>query len=126
VSAELGAATLFEGLSKELRRELTDVSRVMSSLNAVQKELLEREATLATSQAEATRGTSGVATATLDRVVTELAEAKTAATRKREEVTAALERLRLELIRLRSGIGTVQDVRAEAERAKELVSVSQA
>ncbi len=122
-SVELGPLTLFEGLTKELRRELTDVSRVMNSLNATQQELLEREATLATSQAEATRGTSGVATATLDRVVTELTDARTAATHKREEVTAALERLRLELIRLRSGVGTVQDVRAEAERAKRLVAI---
>ncbi|MEO8576664.1 MAG: serine/threonine-protein kinase [Gemmatimonadales bacterium] len=121
VSAELGPATLFEGLAKDVRKELADVTRIIDSLVAAQSALVARELQLSNSQTEAGRGTAGVATDTLDRVVTELAEARTAATHRREEIAASLERLRLEIIRLRSGIGTVADVRHEAERARTLL-----
>jgi hypothetical protein len=122
VSTEIGAMTVFEGLSKTLRRDLGDVSRVIASLIEAQGELLEREARLESSQEEASRGTAGVATDTLERVVTELGQAKSAVARQREEVTAELERLRLEMIRLRSGVGTVAEVRAESERARTLMT----
>lgn len=120
VSIELGPATLIEALPKDVRRELDDVTRVIASLVASQSELVDREARLAGSQAEASRGSTGSATETLDRVIMELSEAKVATVRKREEITAAIERLRLELIRLRSGIGTTAEVHAEADRAKAL------
>ena len=121
VSTEIGPLTVFEGLSKDMRRDLGDVSRVIASLISAQNELLAREARLVTSQEEASRGTSGVATDSLERVVTELTEAKKAASSRRDEITAALERLRLELIRLRSGVGTVAEVKAESQRAKGLL-----
>jgi len=122
VSAEMGPLTLVAALPKDVRRDLGDVARAISSMVAAQKELLEREARLSSSQLEATRGSSGAATDTLDRVVTELSEAKQAATQKREDITAALERIRLELIRLRSGIGSVADVNREAGKAEELLT----
>lgn len=121
MSTEIGPSTVFESLSKDQRRELTDVNRTIASLVSAQNDLLDRESRLATSQEEASRGTSGVATDTLERVVTELSVAKKAASTRREEITAELERLRLELIRLRSGIGTVAEVKAEAQRAKGLL-----
>lgn len=120
VSAELGPLTLVESLPRDVRRDLGDVSRVISSLMAANSDLARREANLASSEADASRGSSGVATDTLDRVVTELADARAAAIEKRGEISAALERLRLELIRLRSGVGTVEEVRAEVERARGL------
>jgi hypothetical protein len=98
------------------------VNRVIASLLETQSELLEREARLESSQEEATRGTAGVATDTLERVVTELSQAKSAVAKRREEITAELERLRLELIRLRSGVGTTAEVKAESARAKALVT----
>ena len=113
--------TVFEGLSKDMRRDLGEVSKVIASLVAAQTDLIHREAQLETSQEEAARGTAGVATDTLERVVTELTEAKKTASKRREDRTAALERLRLELIRLRSGVGTVAEVKAEAQRAKQLL-----
>jgi len=118
----MGPLTLVAALPKDVRRDLGDVARAISSMVAAQKELLEREARLSSSQLEATRGSSGAATDTLDRVVTELSEAKQAATQKREDITAALERIRLELIRLRSGIGSVADVNREAGKAEELLT----
>lgn len=125
VSTEIGPLTVFEGLSKDMRRDLNDVSRVIASLVSAQNDLLARESRLATSQEEASRGTSGVATDTLERVVTELTEAKKAASSRRDEMTAELERLRLELIRLRSGVGTVAEVKAELQRAKGLLEGNQ-
>jgi serine/threonine-protein kinase len=121
VSTELGPLTVLEGLSKDMRRDLGDVSRVIASLVSAQTDLAQREARLEASQEEATRGTAGVATDTLERVVSELTEAKKATVRRREELTSELERLRLELIRLRSGLGTPADVRAELQRAKALL-----
>jgi chromosome segregation ATPase len=112
---------VLEGLSKDMRRDLGDVSRVIASLVSAQTDLAQREARLEASQEEATRGTAGVATDTLERVVSELTEAKKATVRRREELTSELERLRLELIRLRSGLGTPADVRAESQRAKGLL-----
>ena len=113
--------TLIEELPKDVRRDLGDVARVISSLVATQKDLVDRESRLTSSQMEATRGSAGVATDTLDRVVTELSEAKQAAVQRRDEITAALERIRLELIRLRSGVGAVADVEREADKAKTLI-----
>ena len=121
VSVEFGPLTLIETLPKEARRDLSEVSRVISALVTTQSDLIQKEARLGASQNEAARGTSGAATDRLDSVVTELSEAKMAATRKREEITAAIERMRLELIRLRSGLGTTAEVQAEADRAKPLV-----
>lgn len=122
ISTEAGPMTVFDGLSKEMRRNLGDVNRVISSLVAAQTELTEREARLESSQEEASRGAAGLATDTLERVVTELSQARSAVSQQREEIAAELERLRLELIRLRSGIGTAAEVRAESERARALVT----
>jgi len=122
VSAELGPMTVFEGLPKDVRRALGDVNRVIGSLIAAYNELGLREARLKSSQEEASRGTTGVETDTLERVMTELSEARSAAAERRESIAAALERLRLELIRLRSGVGTAAQVRAEAERGKALAA----
>lgn len=104
-----------------MREDLGEVARVITSLIEVQHELVARESKLTASQLDATRGSSGVATDTLDRVMTELSEAKEAAVKKQSDITAQLERIRLELIRLRSGVGTVADVNREAERARNLV-----
>ena len=122
VSAEMGPLTLMDELPKDVRRDLGEVARVISSLVAAQKDLVEREARLSSSQLEATRGSSGAAADTLDRVVTELSEAKQAATQKRDDITAALERIRLELIRLRSGVGSAADVNREAAKAGSLLA----
>ena len=122
VSAELGPMTVFDGLPKDVRRDLGDVNRVIGSLIATYNELGLREARLKSSQEEASRGTTGVETDTLERVMTELSEARSAAVKRRESIAAALERLRLELIRLRSGVGTAAQVRAEAERGKPLAA----
>ena len=108
-----------------MRRDLGDVNRVIASLVTAQNDLLQREARLESSREEASRGTARVATDTLERVVTELTQARSAAIGRREEVSAELERLRLELIRLRSGVGTPAEVRAESQRAKALLDGAQ-
>ena len=118
VSAELGPMTVFDGLTKDMRRELGNVNRVIAALVSAHNELVLREARLKSSQEEASRGTAGVETDTLERVITELNQAISAAAERRELIAAALERLRLELIRLKSGVGTAAQVRAEAERGK--------
>ncbi len=125
VSVELGPMTVFEGLSKGLRRDLGDVNRVIASLIGAQNELALRESKLESSQEEASRGTAGVATDTLERVVTELNQARLAVAKRREDIAAELERLRLELIRLRSGVGTPAEVRTESQRAKALLDAAQ-
>jgi len=121
VSIEAGPMTVFDGLSKEMRRNLGDVNRVIASLVAAQTELAEREARLESSQEEASRGTAGLATDTLERVVTELTQARSVVAERRDAIASELERLRLELIRLRSGVGTAAEVKAESEKAKALV-----
>ncbi len=126
VSIEIGAMTVFEGLPKGMRRDLGDVNRVIASLLGAQADLLERGVRLDTSQEEATRGTAGVATDTLERVVSELGQARSMVVRQREDITAELERLRLELIRLRSGVGTTAEVKAECARAKALMTTGAA
>jgi serine/threonine-protein kinase len=121
VSAELGPLTLLEELPRNVRRDLGEVARVISALVTAQKDLVDRESRLTSSQMEASRGSAGVATDTLDRVITELSEAKQAAVQKRDDITGALERIRLELIRLRSGVGTIADVEKEAQKAKAFI-----
>jgi hypothetical protein len=121
VSADLGPLTLVEGLPKDMRRELNEVSRVIADLVGEQNALFDREARLTASEFDASRGSVGTATDTLDRVMTELSEAKIAVVGKREAVGGALERLRLQLIRLKSGVGTIAEVRTEADRAREML-----
>ena len=108
--------TIFDGLTKDTRRELGDVNRVIAALVSAQNELVLRDARLKSSQEEASRGTAGVATDSLERVITELNQAQSAAAERRESIGAQLERLRLELIRLKSGVGTAAEVRADPPR----------
>lgn len=120
-SSELGPLTIVESFPKEMRRDLTDVTRVINDLVAEQGALIARESKLSASQTDASRGSSGTATDTLDRVMLELSEAKMAAAGKRELIASELERLRLELIRLRSGLGSIADVQREVDRAREIL-----
>jgi serine/threonine-protein kinase len=121
IATPVGAKTLVDGLPKNLRRDLGDVPRVIDELVARQASLVDREARLTASQTDASQGSSGAATDTLDRVMTELSEAKIAAVGEREAIAAALERIRLEMIRLQSGIGSAADVKREADRAREML-----
>jgi len=123
LSVELGPLTLVESLPKDVRRDLSEVARVISDLVSEHENMLKREAHLTASQTDASRGSSGAAADTLDRVMSELSEAKIAAARRREAIASQLERLRLELIRLRSGVGTVAEVKTEADRAREMLRV---
>ena len=122
VSAELGPLTLIEALPKDVRREMSGVMRIVGSLAAEQHKLVARETKLSASQFEATHGSAGLATETLDRVVKEISDAKVAASERRADISAALERIRLELIRYRSGVGSAADVKSEADKAATLIS----
>jgi serine/threonine-protein kinase len=121
-SAELGPQTLIEALPKDARREMSEVLRIVANLGVEQQKLVAREMKLTSSQTEATRGSAGVATDTLDRVVKEISDAKIAVSEKRADISAALERIRLELIRYRSGVGSAADVKSEAKKAADLIS----
>src|SRR4029079_14738126 len=122
VSGELGPQTLIEALPKDARREMSDVLRVVAGLVAEQQKLVAREMKLSASQTEATRGSAGVATDTLERVVKEISDAKVVVSEKRADISSALERIRLELIRYRSGVGSAADVKSEATKAAPLIS----
>lgn len=119
-SRDSGPLTMLETLPRDIRRELGGVARVVSDLMTRQAELSSRDAQLAASETEARGGTGAVASATAEKVVNELAAARSSVAREKEEISAALDRIRLEIIRLRSGLGNITDVQAEAEQARAL------
>ena len=117
VSRESGPLTMLETLPRDVRRELVGVQRVISALMSKQAELSAREAQLAASETEARSGMSAAGSPTFEKLINEISNARAAASREKEEISAALDRIRLEIIRLRSGLGSVAELRAEAEQA---------
>ncbi len=106
-----GPVTAIESLPKPVRRRLTGAVRRLEALEAEEVGLAARERELEATLAEAKRGAG--ADAARNALVHELTAARDAARERRTAIGATLERTRLQLLRLRSGLGRPEDVEAE-------------
>jgi hypothetical protein len=121
LSIGMAAEQLYQELPKETRRHLGDVPEVVHRLEADAQRLRSRHEALAEAAARATReeaveGDEGEGTST-DLIAGRRSEALEAVERERDEVkarlartVAALETVRLSLLRLHAGSGTVESV----------------
>jgi predicted Ser/Thr protein kinase len=116
----MSAEAMFATFPKELRESLGDVPKVLHGLEAHARLIRGRIDDLDASLAEAQRGPArAVSTERQDALVAELTEARERAQARLEELVTALENLRLDLLRLRAGGGSVEGITLDLAAARE-------
>jgi len=116
----LSAEAMFATFPKELRESLGDVPKVLHGLEAHARSMRARIEELNVSLADAQRGpTRPVATERQDALVNDLIAARERAESRLEELVTALENLRLDLLRLRAGGGSVEGITLDLAAARE-------
>ena len=113
------AEGLFHELPKPTRQSLGDVPQVLHGLEAHARAARERIEQLDVAIAAAQQG-SGRAAGRQDALVHDLREARATAEARLGDVVTALESLRLDLLRLRAGAGSVEGITSDLAAAKEL------
>ncbi len=117
----LAAAALFETLPKETQRALHELPAVVRKLQADAQSMRRRSDDLTEALASADGNAGG---SLLDgrraAVVADLRAAQADAQRRLGNAVAALETIRLDLLRLRGGVGTVASITADLDAAREL------
>ena len=106
------ADQIFDRLPKEIRRRFEEVPAVIERLEAVAKGLRKREESLSRAVAEAAPEAaprSGLVAGRRE-AVGELETARDRASERLEDAVAALENLRLDLLRLHAGVGSPDDL----------------
>ncbi|HKG94284.1 MAG TPA: serine/threonine-protein kinase [Gemmatimonadaceae bacterium] len=116
-------AALLESLPPDARKRLRDVHDVVARLDAAARALERRERELEEVEQEAAAGAGGGG-GTLDdrraRIAADLRAARTAAAAGRVRALEAIEEIRLSLLRVRSGLGTADEMAQELGAAREL------
>jgi hypothetical protein len=114
--ARTGAATLFDSLDRGLRRRLGQARGTLARVDGALARLEQRELELQSAAREARAHTPTPGLATGDRqqaLLEELDRARAAVVERRVALLAALENVRLALVRAKSGLGTTEDVERE-------------
>jgi hypothetical protein len=116
----MSAEAMFATFPKELRESLGDVPKVLHDLEAHARAIRSRIEDLDASLAEAQRGpTRAIATNRQDALVADLTAAREHAQARLEQIVTALENLRLDLLRLRAGGGSVEGITLDLATARE-------
>jgi serine/threonine-protein kinase len=113
------AEGLYNDLPKETRRSLGDVPEVLRGLETHARAARVRIEQLDKAIADA-QGGAGRAAGREEALVKDLRAARTAAESRLGDVVTALESLRLDLLRLRAGAGSVEGITTDLEAAREL------
>ena len=126
----IAAERLFDGLSKDLQKSFGELPKVVGTLeqdaDKVRSRIKELDALLLQIESEEALGKSGRVAASpgvadkRDSLAEDLRNARDAADARLSEVVAALETIRLELLRLHAGAGSVESMTADLTSAREL------
>ena len=114
-------AELPTGLRRELRASRTRIQRIEASLHALATRQRDLEAAIADARGGA-QATDPALRARHGELIEELVQARDAVIANREQVAGALENVRLQLLRVRGGVGSHADVAAEVQAAEALVT----
>jgi tRNA A-37 threonylcarbamoyl transferase component Bud32 len=116
----MSAEAMFATFPKDLRESLGDVPKVVHGLEAHARSMRARIQELDSALAEAQRGPArGAAADRQDSLVADLTAARERAEARLEEIVTALENLRLDLLRLRAGGGSVEGITLDLAAARE-------
>jgi hypothetical protein len=123
----LAAEALYAALPDDVRRALPDLPAVVHQLQSDAQRMRRRADDLAEalssvdgpSAASTSGGGEGLGRRR-EAVVADLRGAQTTAVRRLSQAVAALEAIRLDLLRLRGGVGTVESITADLAAAREL------
>ena len=124
-STSSGPLTLLAALPSGSRRELTGAKAKIELLEDTLRALGARQVTLENAIGEAGRATPASDPATQARrtaMLADLANAREDVIAKRERLASALENVRLQLLRVKSGIGSPSDVANELSAAQGIVA----
>jgi eukaryotic-like serine/threonine-protein kinase len=115
------AGALFDALPSEVRKRFTDVPAAIKRLEDDASVLRAREQVLsnAIARAEPDRAAS-VGIERRGAAVAELAQARDATKERLATAVAALENIRLDLLKLQAGVGSMDDLTADLESAREI------
>jgi hypothetical protein len=114
------AEVLFAVLDKETRRALGDIPEAVRRLERRAREMRDRVQQLDGALADARAARANLHNAQHDALLRELEAAREAAQDRLAEVVTALETIRLDLLRLQSGIGSVAGITADLTAAREV------
>jgi eukaryotic-like serine/threonine-protein kinase len=114
------AEALFAALNKDTRRALGDLPEAVRRLERRAREIRARVDELDATIAEAKSGRAGSGSEQRHALVGELETAREAARARLGEVVAALETIRLDLLRLRAGVGSVAGITEDLSAAQEV------
>ena len=114
------ADKLFDGLPSAVRRRLSDVPKVIQRLQRDAEALRKRETALRDALARVDIGVGVAAPADSGRrqVGVEIEAARARAQSRLKSAVAALENIRLDLLRLHAGVGSHDELTADLERAR--------
>ena len=116
----MSAEAMFATFPRNLRDSLGDVPKVLHGLEAHARSVRNRIQELDAALAETQRGPGrGAAADRQDSLVADLTAARERAEARLEEIVTALENLRLDLLRLRAGGGSVEGITLDLAAARE-------
>ncbi|MEP6493855.1 MAG: serine/threonine-protein kinase [bacterium] len=116
----MSAEAIFESFSKEQRASLGDVPKVLHGLEAHARSVRTRITELDQALGEVQRGPSrGSSNERQDALVADLVATRERAEARLEELVTALENLRLDLLRLRAGGGSIDGITLDLAAARE-------
>jgi eukaryotic-like serine/threonine-protein kinase len=123
VAIGLAADQLFESLPKETKRALQDLPDVLKRLQDDAQKMRARVEQLTRMANEAESGQGGGTRGVADqrtRLVTDLKRARDAAQERLGQAVAALEAIRLDLLRMNGGVGSVASLTEDLAKAKDV------
>ena len=115
----MSAEALYASFPKPLRESFGDVPKVLRGLEAHARAVRARIEELDAAAAEARGGSGRAGSDRQDALVADLRAARVKAEARLAEVVTALETLRLDLLRLRAGAGSVDGITADLAAARE-------
>jgi serine/threonine-protein kinase len=120
----MAAEQLFESLPKDTRHQLRDLPDVVHRLEQDAQKMRQRleELQEALSDAAHTRSSDPAIAARHDRIVADLTAERDVVQQRLKDAVAALETIRLNLLRLHAGTGTVQSLTTDLGLAREIAS----